>query len=240
MKFSIITVTFNAEKGLPKTIASVRAQSYKNFELIVIDGMSSDNTLAIIESNKDIITYSVSESDKGIYDAMNKGINISNGDFCMFLNAGDALYNQDVLKDVNNQIKECSNNAIYIGYADYDNGIKVNTRYPNLTKLPYTFCHQAIFFKTSVIKKNKYNITFQLSGDSELLYRLIQNGYNYTLINVKVALEEAGVGATESNLLKSTKELYSIQYLKENVSALYRLYHLTKIYVYLLLTKLTK
>ena len=90
-KISIITVTYNAYKTLPITLNSIRNQNYKDYELILIDGGSKDGTQTIIDDDKDIIRYCVSQKDKGIYDAMNKGSAEAQGVFCSFLNAGDGF-----------------------------------------------------------------------------------------------------------------------------------------------------
>ena len=86
MKISIITVCYNSAKTIEKTFQSLQSQTYKNIEYIVVDGMSSDPTSDIIENNKDIISKYVSESDKGLYDAMNKGIQLATGDIVGILN----------------------------------------------------------------------------------------------------------------------------------------------------------
>lgn len=89
--FSIIIATYNVDKVLQKTIDSVKQQNDKNYELIIIDGESSDNTVEVIKSNSEFITHWISEIDDGIYDAWNKGIKISNGEWILFLGAGDLL-----------------------------------------------------------------------------------------------------------------------------------------------------
>ena len=223
IKISIITVTFNAETTLKITLDSVRKQSYKNYELIIIDGNSRDNTKSIIEDNKDIINYYISEKDNGIYDAMNKGIVAATGDFCVFLNAGDAFASPDILKMVNFEICQFPYNDIYIGYAEYVNGSTYSVHKPNFKKLPYAFCHQAIFFRLSMLKKN-----------------LLEKNFSYVFMDIKVVLEEAGAGATESNLLLSSKELYSIPYLVSHTNVVYRYYRMLKIHTYLMLKKIIK
>ncbi|MEM9528699.1 MAG: glycosyltransferase, partial [Bacteroidota bacterium] len=94
---SIITVVFNGLDVLPKTITSVIGQSYSRIEYILIDGASTDGTTAYLSSHQDWFSYWVSEPDSGLYDAMNKGLDQANGDFCLFLNAGDAFYSPDSL-----------------------------------------------------------------------------------------------------------------------------------------------
>ena len=97
---SIITVVFNCEKYLEETIKSVINQTYDNIEYIIIDGGSSDGTLDIIKKYEDKITYWVSEKDGGIYDAMNKGIELSHGEWINFMNGGDIFFNKTVIEDV--------------------------------------------------------------------------------------------------------------------------------------------
>jgi len=96
-KVSFITVVFNDKENLEKTISAIKNQKYTNTEIVVIDGGSTDGTLDIIEKYKDVITYSVSEKDKGIYDAMNKGLKAAAGDYVWFMNSGDVPYNDDTL-----------------------------------------------------------------------------------------------------------------------------------------------
>ena len=103
-KFSIITVTYNAEAVLEDTIQSVISQTYHHVEYIIIDGASKDRTLAIAERYRDRITLLVSEPDKGLYDAMNKGIHLATGDYLCFLNAGDSFHEDDTLQQMVHKI----------------------------------------------------------------------------------------------------------------------------------------
>lgn len=114
IKLSIVTVTYNNLKGLTKTIASVREQLFKDYEYIVIDGGSSDGSKELIETNKDLINYSVSEKDRGIYHAMNKGIAQACGKYIQFLNAGDTYLDKNSL-----MLFFAANPLADIVYADY-------------------------------------------------------------------------------------------------------------------------
>ena len=98
MKFSIITINYNNSKGLKRTLDSIISQTCHEFEWIVIDGGSSDGSRELIEQHQDSITYWCSEPDKGIYNAMNKGVNKATGDYCLFLNSGDHLCNSKVVE----------------------------------------------------------------------------------------------------------------------------------------------
>ena len=99
-KISIITICYNAAEDLARTIDSVRHQTFKNYEYIVVDGRSKDNTQSIINNNLDVITKWVSEPDHGIYDAMNKGIRMADGEWLIMMNAGDVFANPEVLTNV--------------------------------------------------------------------------------------------------------------------------------------------
>ena len=99
-KFSVITVTYNAAAVLEDTIQSVILQTYHHVEYIIVDGASKDGTLAIVDRYRDRIARVVSEPDKGLYDAMNKGIELATGDYLCFLNAGDSFHEDDTLQQM--------------------------------------------------------------------------------------------------------------------------------------------
>ena len=99
-KFSIITVTYNAEKVLEDTIQSVISQTYHHVEYIIVDGASKDGTLSIIDRYRSRIHTVISEPDKGLYDAMNKAISLAGGDYLCFLNAGDCFHEDDTLQQI--------------------------------------------------------------------------------------------------------------------------------------------
>ena len=98
MKYSVITINYNNDEGLRKTIKSVVAQTSSDYEYIVIDGGSTDDSVSVIKEYSDKINYWVSESDGGIYNAMNKGVAHAHGDYCIFMNSGDCFYNAKVLE----------------------------------------------------------------------------------------------------------------------------------------------
>ena len=98
--FSIVTITWNAHKTIEVTLNSVADQTYKNYEYIVIDGASDDGTIDILDKNRHQINILISESDNGLYDAMNKGLNVATGEYVIFLNAGDTFYNNKTLENI--------------------------------------------------------------------------------------------------------------------------------------------
>ncbi len=175
---SIITVCYNEEKGIEKTCKSVAGQTHNNFEWIVIDGKSTDNTLNIIKKYKNKISTLISEKDKGRYDAMNKGISKAKGKFILFLNGGDSFVDNNVLENTSNLIKEDEEkNDIYYGDAIYDNGEIVSFSHSKLNKKFFktkTISHQSTFIKKSLFSKyGKYNLKYKIVADFDFWVKTI-------------------------------------------------------------------
>ena len=173
-KISIITVTKNSEKFLEDCILSVHNQSYKNYEHIIIDGNSTDNTVNIIKKHEEKITYWMSESDEGLYDAMNKGIKKSTGDIIGILNSDDIYYDQ-ALKIVNDYFNKKKNLDFLFGSV-YK--YKLMHGY-NPQKIKWSFgfytTHSVGFFikRESQLKVGFYNLKYKNSSDYDLFYRMI-------------------------------------------------------------------
>lgn len=110
-RLSIITINYNNIEGLRKTLASVASQTDKNFEYIIVDGASTDGSIDIIRENEDCITTWISEKDNGVYDAMNKGVKMASGEYVIFVNSGDKLYDSTVIKQLN-QLSFCTDICI--------------------------------------------------------------------------------------------------------------------------------
>jgi len=178
VKISIITVCYNNKCGLEKTIESVKTQTYKDYEFIIVDGASSDGTLDLIAENKSYITNWISEKDTGIYQAMNKGILLAKGEYCLFLNSGDYLANNRALEYIFNPSTEAD--------IIYGNVIKVKPHYRRLIKYSaaltlYDFYrttaaihHQASFIKRELFEKyGLFREDLQINGDWEFFFRTI-------------------------------------------------------------------
>ena len=170
-KISVITVNYNDRAGLEKTIESVTNQTVKPYEFIIIDGGSDDGSKELIEQNQDKISYWVSESDKGIYNAMNKGIKIATGDFVIFMNGGDCFYTNSVLEEIMPDLTPEFD--IYYGncYKMRPNSKRLKT-YPK--KLSFSFFysaslnHQSTFIRRSLFDKYfYYNENFKIASDWE-------------------------------------------------------------------------
>lgn len=150
MKVSVVTVCFNAEKLIEETILSVINQTYSDIEYIIIDGASTDGTMNIVNRYRDRIAVIVSEPDKGIYDAMNKGIALATGEWLNFMNAGDVFCNEKVLKNIFSQNYDEKISFIYSDNIFKENGKK---RYVINNHEKLIILHQSCIYK-----KNLHNI----------------------------------------------------------------------------------
>lgn len=178
MKISIITVCYNSAKTIEKTFQSLQSQTYKNIEYIVVDGMSSDPTSDIIENNKDIISKYVSESDKGLYDAMNKGIQLATGDIVGILNSDDIFTDDYVLENIAKFHSENNIEASVGNIIQFNEEGKTVRKYsaknwnPEKLKIGFMPAHPAIFFKKELFNKfGDYQLDFIIAADYELITR---------------------------------------------------------------------
>lgn len=208
---SIITVVHNGEKILEQTIQSVITQTYKNIEYIIIDGNSSDKTIDIIKKYDTWIDYWISEADKGIYDAMNKGIDLAKGAWINFMNAGDRFYEIDTIEKV---FKECKLDSDFI-YGHHQINYDLNFR--KIQKaLPIKdfwkgmiFCHQSLFVKTHIMKCYKFNIKNKVNADYEFIYSSYMN--NFTFYNTDIVISSILTGGlSDSACLGRVKDHWSI------------------------------
>ncbi|MBO5816445.1 MAG: glycosyltransferase [Paludibacteraceae bacterium] len=172
MKLSIITVTYNNCEGLLKTLQSVANQTYKEFEQIIIDGGSKDNSINVIRSYEDKLPYCkwVSEPDKGIYDAMNKGIDMAEGEYCLFLNAGDALYGDSAIEELmynnpNADIVSC--NSIYEKSQYHPERYIISPKEIKASDLILNYLpHQATLIRRSLfLSIHNYDTSFKIVSD---------------------------------------------------------------------------
>lgn len=217
IKFSIITICYNAEATLEKTIQSVLSQTYPEVEYIIVDGASKDNTLAIINKYKAQLSKVVSEPDKGLYDAMNKGIGLATGDYLCFLNAGDCFHSSTTLQDAVNTIStDVLPDVIYGETALVDaDGTFLRMRRlqtPNVLnwqsfKQGMLVCHQAFWMKRSLAEP--YDLSYRFSSDFDWCIRMMKK--STTLHNTHLTLiDYLNEGITTQNHKASLKERFHI------------------------------
>jgi len=192
---TVVTVVYNGEQFLEETILSVINQTYDNVEYIIIDGGSTDGTLDIIKKYEHAIDYWVSEKDKGIYDAMNKGIDLATGEWINFMNAGDGFYSEKVLIGAFGQTAYAGVHILYGNHqVIYPTGKIRNAKAGEVKDLwkGSQFCHQATFVKTVFHKKHKFNLCTKIVADFEFFYKAKKNNASFKRIDLMVAKFEAG------------------------------------------------
>lgn len=212
MKLSIITVNLNNRDGLQKTIDSVVSQTFKDFEWIVIDGGSTDGSKELIEQYSDHFAYWVSEPDKGIYNAMNKGVRIAQGEYIQFLNSGDWFWENTVLEEVFS-----FHPTAEIVYSDFNfvekNTVKETRRYPDILSLKeyldHGICHNSSFFKKHILLDNPYNEDFFISSDIEIYIKAILE--NHSFFHIPVVLIGYDTTGVSSNYILGGEESKKIR-----------------------------
>lgn len=217
-KFSIITVTYNASKVLEDTIQSVITQTYKNVEYIIVDGKSTDGTMDIVNRYREHIHTIVSEPDKGLYDAMNKGIDLATGDYLCFLNAGDELHEDDTLQLIVHSLngeKELPD-VIYgeTAIVDEEGHFLRMRRLSTPEHLTWKsfqhgmlVCHQAFMPRRDLAVK--YNLKYRFSADFDWCIRIMKK--SRVLHNTHLTIiDYLNEGMTTRNHKASLKERFHI------------------------------
>ncbi|WXT99919.1 MAG: putative glycosyltransferase [Catillopecten margaritatus gill symbiont] len=208
---SIVTIVFNGVEFLEETIQSVVSQTHENIEYIVIDGGSTDGTVEIIKKYEDKISRWISEPDKGIYDAMNKGIDLATGDWINFMNSGDCFLDKSVVDKV---IPALGDDMIVV-YGDtiLDYGTYTSLKPSlDLSKMYYgqVIGHQSSFVNTTYHKKNLFSLEYKIAGDYDFLLRAYINNKNKVKRIPVVVSIFAMDGVSSSNEVKSTLERIKI------------------------------
>lgn len=210
---TVITVTYNALPQLKKTIFSIDSQDYDLMEMVIIDGASTDDTVDYLSTLK--VKHSiqwVSEPDKGIYDAMNKGIKKAKGDYCIFMNAADTFVNTTTLSQVVN-----SNMDADIIYGNIIKcGKLVEAKEPMNSHKMY-YCHQSAFVSTSCLKEYPFDIKHKMSADFKQSKLLYLNGKSFKHIPIPIAIYDTnGISNTKRSkgLWDNIMVIYEVDNLK--------------------------
>ena len=206
---TIITVVRNGEETLEATILSVINQTYSNIEYIIIDGASTDGTVDIIKKYEGKIDYWISEPDKGVYDAMNKGIFRTEGGWINFLNSGDTFYNNNVINDIfANDLNE-----VDVVYGDLvisiENFKTIKRSLPPKKENIQTLCHQTIFVRTEVQKKYFFDLQYQIASDYDSLLKMYADNKIFKLLPI-IVVDYSGDGISNLFQEKAIKEIFNI------------------------------
>ena len=215
-KFSIITVVYNGESSIEKTILSVINQSYSNIEYIIVDGQSKDRTIEIIKKYRDRVSKIVSEKDDGLYYAMNKGINLATGEYVWFINSGDEIYSHTIIEEIVKLIKEREilPEIIYGKIALYGN----KGEFVKIPKIPkkinsYTITkgmlisHQAFIVHRNIIEY--YNTDYKSASDQDWIIRMLKKSKEVFNTNIVISKYIIG-GSSYKNFFLNWKERLKI------------------------------
>lgn len=221
LSFTVVTVVFNGEKAIRKTIESVLNQQYAPYEYLIIDGMSGDRTVKIAEEyredfDKKHIRYKVvSEKDSGIYNAMNKGIKLAEGDFISFLNAGD-WYEFDALDNVNQFYNQAPFDLTYGGLHYINPNGSVTNKMSKLDKFPVSsrhWNHPSMFMRREIYQKYGFDERFKTYADFHLYTKLRKTNISIRVIPKIITNFSADGISTEvkmSEVLARAGEKYEI------------------------------
>ncbi len=196
---SIVTVSYNASTTIEQTILSVINQTYPNIEYIIIDGGSTDGTVDIIKKYTDKIAYWVSEPDKGIYDAMNKGIAVATGEWINFMNSGDSFYRNDVLyalfrQEVKGDVLCGSTHVIEKWGAFLERPLALE-----YMKERKPFCHQSTLVRLKWMKRYLFDIKYSICADYAFFYKLWQENVPFVYVSIVISNFDRSIDSFSGN-----------------------------------------
>ncbi len=233
IKVSVIVVSLNTLIDFKKTINSINSQTFKKFEIIVIDGGSTDGTKKEIKKNKNSFSNYLIERDNGIYHAMNKGIKLSKGKWIIFMNSGDTFHKKKTLENFfSEDVKE--HDIIYGDTIVNSKKLKYlveSTAFDNKT-LSMPFCHQSVFVKSILLKKKNFSLIYKYSSDFEFFFNCFERKKKFKRINMIISNVKSG-GLADKNRQKVFDENLMIISKKNNKLLTYILY-LKKLNQYLI------
>jgi len=217
-RITVITVTFNAEKEFPATLQSVCSQSYPNVEFVVIDGGSTDGTLDQIRQAGDGIDFWISEPDKGIYDAFNKGSRNSTGEWIFFLGAGDIFYADDVLDKVANAAgstapgTEMLYTRVCLTRSDGSIVEFLNLPWEQMRGQwvggrPMIPHHQGVFHSRALVERDPFDVTYKVAADSKLMIKSILRAQPVFVDVVASYVPIGGVSTTPKYFMRTASEI---------------------------------
>lgn len=203
--FSIIVVSLNAGKLIDLTIKSALCQTCTDYEIIVKDCVSKDDTLSYVPSNDHITVYS--EPDKSLYDAMNQAISYSSGRYLIFMNCGDTFSSEKVLEDVRKAVKDSEYGMIY---GDYTRDGVLMKQPESLTRFNMyrtILCHQSVFFNGEILRnQKKYDIKYKILADYDLEQNLAKTSNNIHVDTVVCNFLGGGLSETKEGLKQKNKD----------------------------------
>lgn len=214
-RISVVTVCYNAAAVIEKTIRSVISQTYGNLEYIIIDGASKDGTMDIVNRWREAIERRgriVSEPDKGLYDAMNKGIRLAGGDWVLFMNADDIFVDSQTVAEAAAFMEGHPEAEAVFGNTEQllEHGIYTLRATEPYRDNKITFCHQSVFVRTELLRSHPFDTRYRYAADYEQLSHFYLEGHRFEHIDRTISRMEMRGGTTFDNTVASAEELYSI------------------------------
>jgi glycosyltransferase involved in cell wall biosynthesis len=193
LQITVVIINLNNKRGLKNSIESFISQKSVNSELIVIDGCSDDGSIEVINKFKAKINKLIIERDNGIFDAMNKGVDLAEGRYIYFLNSSETFFSNNTLNKVVSITRKNNSNILYFDVEFYVKGLKSNLK----NNTSSWFVHQGAFVKVELMKKYKFDINYRIFGDLDLWTRLkYDNQFNFLYFNFKIVkMDLDGVGS---------------------------------------------
>lgn len=213
MKFSLITATYNSEQSINSALESINFQTYKNIELIIIDGASTDNTVSIIEKTFTGELIIISEKDNGIYDALNKGIKMASGDILGFLHSDDILALEDIISRIQSVFEKEKVDGVYgdLQYVAKEDTSKVirywksETFKPQLLIKGWMPAHPTLFLKREVYEKHGlFNLDYNIAADYDLMLRIFSDK-SLKFYYLPEVITKMRIGGASNRSLKNIK-----------------------------------
>lgn len=219
-KISIIIATYNAGSTLDRCLESIRKQKYNNYEVIIVDGLSSDDTVSVIKNYNELMIKWISEKDSGIYDAWNKGIALSTGEWIWFLGADDSFYSNQSLNFIANSLASVADHIDIV----YSKVMWVNHKNEEIFSVGEAWeaskvtilnhmCipHQGVLHRRRIFERGLFNTSFRIAGDYELLLRELPHNEAIFLPEVTVRMSIGGVSSNPKSSLRAVKEIRKAQ-----------------------------
>jgi glycosyltransferase involved in cell wall biosynthesis len=211
---TIVTVVYNNKDFLERTILNVHNQQFEFFEYIVVDGNSTDGTIDIIKKHETKISIWKSEKDTGIYNAMNKAIGLSSGEWIFFLNAGDVFVDEYVLEKVSAHLTNSEYDIVYGDILKHDKSgnlfVKKSTAPGDKHKM--YFCHQSVFCRTEICREMPFDEKYSMSADLKFFKLAFQKGFRFKQIDLPITIFDT-TGVSNRNRTKGLRE--NIKVIKE-------------------------
>lgn len=224
MKISIITITYNSAKTLQRALESVQSQTYKDIEHVIVDGASTDGTKELVEAyakaHKNVRW--VSEPDEGIYNALNKGIQMATGDVIGFLHSDDMLYSSECIEHIAAAFEQGGTQVVY-GDLQYSHGGKVvrrwksNVFHPRSLKYGWMPPHPTVYVRREVYEQvGKYDEWFRISADYDMMLRIFTAGYKAQYLPEVLVNMEVGGASNKNTKARLSKTQEDFIVLKKN------------------------